>query len=169
MDTEHFDIVAKTDPSVSTDHQLMEMLKSLLSDRFQLSVHEGTKEILVYALEVGKNGPKLTEASSTSSRDNTATNDSEVHLRSNGISMDRLAEQLSRRLDRPVVNTTGLTGNYDIDLKWALESSRTSALDGPDSASIFTAIQEQLGLRLHAKKLSTKIIVVDHAEQPSQN
>jgi uncharacterized protein (TIGR03435 family) len=86
--------------------------------------------------------------------------------------MERFAEILSRQMDLPVVNHTGLEGAFNLKLRWTPESARLAkAADSavPDGPSIFTAIQEQLGLRLHAQKVPVEVLVIDHAEKPSVN
>ena len=87
--------------------------------------------------------------------------------------MDRFAEVLSRQMDLPVVNRTGLEGVFNLKLEWTPESAKQikpgvdgAAMEGP---SIFTAIQQQLGLRLRAQKTPVEILVIDHAEKPSEN
>ena len=81
------------------------------------------------------------------------------------MTLDRLAEIISDRLDRPVLDETGLKGTFDIVLDW----SPDSAGQGATGPSIFTAVQEQLGLKLEPKKEPVEFLVVDHAERPSEN
>jgi uncharacterized protein (TIGR03435 family) len=81
--------------------------------------------------------------------------------------MDRFAEILSRQMDRPVVNRTGLDGAFDLHLQWTPDGAKSGT--GGDGPSVFTAIQEQLGLRLRAQKTPVEVVVVDHAEKPGEN
>jgi uncharacterized protein (TIGR03435 family) len=96
-------------------------------------------------------------------------NTSNTHLVAKNTSTQRLADYLSRKVDRPVVDQTELKGSYDFTLDWAREEAKTSSTDDP-GPSIFTALQEQLGLRLQPHKLAVDILVVDHAERvPTEN
>jgi uncharacterized protein (TIGR03435 family) len=101
-----------------------------------------------------------------------ATNNGRGHIVATNASMDRFAEILSRQMDRPVVNQTGLQGVFNLTLQWTPDSARPAnpqngaATEGP---SIFTAIQEQLGLRLRAQKVPVDVLVIDHAERPDAN
>src|SRR5262249_41996432 len=155
-------------------------LQTLLTDRFKLAVHREQKLMPAYALVAGKNGPKLHEA------------DAEAGLRIsmgpkgrqlNGkVSLARLADALSNWVDRPVLDMTGIKGIYDIDLEWTPDEGQPGAPVlapggeagrpevGRDGPSIFTAVQEKLGLKLEGRKSPAEIIVVDHAERaPTEN
>jgi uncharacterized protein (TIGR03435 family) len=148
----------------------MAMLQSLLAERFRLGIHRETRTIEAFVLEVAKTGPKLEEAKGKES----TTRNSRGSIDAKTISMDRFAEVLSRQMDLPVVNQTGLAGQFDLKLEWTPESGN-AARPGADEAatgagvSIFTAIQQQLGLRLRARKAPIEVIVIDHAEKPSEN
>ncbi len=164
LDTDRFDITAKAedpagDAQPAGDHELMAMLQTLLAERFKLATHRESRPIEAYVLEVAKNGPKLEKSEGgTSSTDNGRGN-----LAVKNTTLDRFAQVLSRQMDLPVVNHTGLEGAYNMQLKWSLDSAKA---DGP---SVFTAIQEQLGLRLRAQKTPIEVIVIDHAEKPTEN
>jgi len=158
-------------------------LQALLADRFHLKLRREMRELATYALVVGKNGSKLKE------------NDAPVRdwmqwgigrLKGTHVDMRFLCVHLSRQVDRTVIDETGLKGNYDFELNWIPNSgparlpgvpdSLTSLPrdDGPAPApsngpSIFTAIQEQLGLKLEAKKGLVAYYTIEHAEQPSDN
>jgi uncharacterized protein (TIGR03435 family) len=163
IDSEHYDVVAKG-AADSAEDQLRLMLRALLEERFKLALHRETRELPSYILAVGKNGAKL----------HTAEGDGpsrffpgRAGVSAQHVTLDRFAELLANRLDRPVVNATTLTGVYDIDLKWTPDAAAASDDPGP---SVFTAIQEQLGLRLEAKKTPTDVLVIDRAEKiPIQN
>jgi uncharacterized protein (TIGR03435 family) len=143
------------------DHYRL-MMQALLADRFKLTVHKESKEGTIYALVVAKNGLKIKElppdaptAGSTHTRGG--------ELSAQGIKLSSLVLSLSGEVGHPIVDKTGLKGNYDIELKWATEESQS---DGP---SLFTALQDQLGLRLEPQKGPVEVIVVDHAEKASEN
>ncbi|MFY9726245.1 MAG: TIGR03435 family protein [Bryobacteraceae bacterium] len=170
LDSDRYEIVAKAEQPVDDDAALMAMLQSLLSERFKLAFHRATRTVEAFVLEVAKNGPKLEKAEDRGS----STNSSRGLIDAKTITMDRFAEVLSRQMDLPVLNHTGLAGSFDLKLEWTPES-RAPARPGADDAmletgvSIFTAIQQQLGLRLRAKKTPVEVIVIDHAERPSEN
>jgi uncharacterized protein (TIGR03435 family) len=167
-----YDILAKADSEgTPTRDEFRQMLQSLLADRFKLRVHREMKEMPVYALVVGRNGPKLKESApdadvwahmGISGRNNVVTMPK--------ATMDRLVEQISNAfLDRPVVDKTGLTGTCDIRLTYTPEYKMNSGPEPDLDVSIFTAVQEQLGLRLVQQKADVEILVVDHVEKPSEN
>jgi uncharacterized protein (TIGR03435 family) len=147
----------------------------LLAERFQLRVHRETRELPEYALVVGKNGLKVKEI----------TDLPEAGIASNcgrmtgtRAVMSGLAVVLSRELGRPVLDRTSLAGKYNFQLTWAPETGpcsqpadvRGSEASNPDDGpSVFTALQEQLGLKLEAIKGPVEIIVVDQAEKADAN
>jgi uncharacterized protein (TIGR03435 family) len=183
LDKPTFDIQAKMDPSdyariqaLSNDQrteQLQQVIRKLLVERFKLVVHTETRELPVYALAVAKGGVKLQPAQKP---DSDSTHSRTGQLTAEGITMERLANSLTRipstELGRIVIDKTGLTGKYDFTLKWTPETGRPPMLNGePDTSapSIFTAIQEQLGLKLESTKAPVSVLVIDHAELPAEN
>ncbi len=112
-------------------------------------------------LEVAKGGPKLQKSEITDS----STHNGRGLIDAKGTTMDHFAEVLSRQMDMPVVNRTGLDGIFDLKLEWTPESPKPSTDTGP---SVFTAIQS-LGLRLRSQKVPVEVIVIDHAERPAAN
>jgi len=192
LDSERYDIEAKADKSVadelqklSFDQRLVEyrrMLQALLGDRFQLTLHRETKELPVYALVIAKKGPRLQETH-PGDNDPTGMTFGRGLLKGEGVPIALLVRHLSQqRLGRPVLDKSGLTGKYDFTLQWTPEENRAPMFKGtrdggqgpdspPDSSgpSIFTAIQEQLGLRLESQKGPVEVLVIDHVERPSEN
>jgi uncharacterized protein (TIGR03435 family) len=83
--------------------------------------------------------------------------------------MEQLVDELSANLDRPVLNKTGLTGDYDYSLEWAPERDGRPAPEEINAPSIFTALREQLGLKLEPQKAAIEVLVIDSAEKPSEN
>ena len=138
-----FDIVAQAPPDTPRD-QLSVMLQSLLADRLKVTLHHEQKTLPYLALVVGKNGPKL--APPNSAGGNTAFGG---RISGNHMSMQGLAGLLSRFERQTVVDMTGLTGEYTLHVEWTPENG---AADNPSGASMFTAVQEQLGLRLESQK-----------------
>ena len=165
LDSDRFDIAAKAEQPVG-DRILMTMLQTLLAERFKLTLHRESKPIEAYILEVAKNGPKLEKGDGKGS----STNSSRGNIVAANATMDRLAEILSRQMDLPVINHTGLEGDFKLKLQWTPESATaTKSTDPAEGPSIFTAIQEQLGLRMHAQKVPVEVLVIDHVEKPSEN
>ena len=160
--------------------QMRERLRALLADRFQLAIHHETKEQQVYALEIAKGGPKFQEAKEAApNRGRMRMGRGE--LNGEGVGMDFVAQALSNQLRRPVLDKTGLKGNYDIKLTWTPDAAAQGPLGplppgvdappppDPNGPTIFTAVQEQLGLRLESQKGPVDMIVVDRAEKASDN
>jgi uncharacterized protein (TIGR03435 family) len=179
LESDHYDIVAVTPGEVRpTRDEQMAMLRNLLADRFKLTFHREEKEFSIYELEVAKGGPKLKP--SAAAPDEPAQLISTVYpqrmvLPARNVTMSDLTSLMQRAmLDRPVVDKTGLTGKYDFDLEWAPDETQfggevpTASADAP-SAPLFSAIQQQLGLKLEAARGPVEALVVDKAERPSEN
>jgi uncharacterized protein (TIGR03435 family) len=227
LDSGRYDIVAKL-PRGATKAEFMAMLQNLLAERFKLTLHREKKDLQMYALVVGKNGPKLKELAQeaapkeggpvdgpaatmgklTMGRDGfpvlpaamagrggmamTMMNGN-ARMTANGQTMAGLAEMLSGQLDLPVVDMTGLTGKYDYTLYFAPEGlagmrlpgglppppppgeagggmPAASAPDAQSNPNLFTALQEQLGLKLEQRKGPVELLVIDHLERaPIEN
>jgi uncharacterized protein (TIGR03435 family) len=173
--------------------QLLLMLQSMLADRFKLAIHHETKDLPIYALVVAKNGPKMHESPATPDDDapnreitpndppppHTIRMNGRGELNVNGENMDMFADLLSRQLGLLIVNKTGLKSNYDFTLKWTPDEGHGLMPGNPpgDAAppaeasgpSIYTALQEQLGLKLESQKGPVDTIVIDRVEKPSAN
>lgn len=159
--SEPFDVTAKGDEHASYD-QLGKMVQALLADRFQLKFHCEMREQPIYALVLGKNGSKLHDAEKAGRGVGIGANG---RLNANGTDMATFASALSGKLGRSVVDRTGLKGFYDFLLTWTPDEAQADA-PGP---SLFTAIQEQLGLKLESTKGPVEVLVIDRAERPSEN
>jgi uncharacterized protein (TIGR03435 family) len=178
-DGDHFDILALTPGETRPSHdEQMAMLRTLLTDRFKLSFHREEKEFSIYRLEAIKAGSKL--KASTAAPDDPAQLVSTVypqriHLPARNASMADFASLLQRALlDRPVVDSTGLSGRYDFDLDWAPDETQFGgevpvAPTDAQAPPFFTAIKDQLGLELEATRGNVQALVIDHAETPSAN
>lgn len=147
-------------------------VQALLKDRFQLQLHRETRTAPIYSLAIAKGGIKSSVLSATQSPQK-GINAGQGTMLGEAASMTQLAYKLSRLLQRPVVNNTGLEGNYDFKLEWTPDLG-PSATDGQPvdisvGPSIFTALQEQLGLRLKATKGPVDVLVIDHVDKPSEN
>jgi uncharacterized protein (TIGR03435 family) len=179
MRSAKFDLEAKSDPAIdarlrgldsaAAREQKRHMLQALLADRFALKVHQETRELPIYALVVAKGGPRFQPSKINGTTINNGSG--QITVKGSDHTLALLAEQLSRSLGRIVVDKTGLDGRYELSLKWAPDDApaggaTASADTGP---SIFTAIQEQLGLKLESGKGPVPILVIDHLDLPSQN
>jgi uncharacterized protein (TIGR03435 family) len=166
-----FDIVAEVPPDTPREKLLL-MTEALLSDRLKLVLHREKRELRYLALVVGKNGPKMQRSidESPQSRDNSAGHG---RVTGNQVPMPLLASFLSRSEHEIVVDATGLTGSFQVKLQWkpgTAGSPTAVADDDPDGASLYTAINEQLGLQLRSRKGPLDILVVDQAEKtPAAN
>ena len=196
MDKSRADELSKLSPEeVSLKQQ--NMLRALLADRFQLTLHRETKDLPIYALVIAKNGLKLHEAkpddtypNGIKGPDGRALKGAHLmrmgrgELTGQALATDELVRLLSQQLGRTVLDKTGLKGNYDFTLKWTPDDSEAPMLKGPaggppsggnaappesSGTSIFTAIQEQLGLKLESQKGPVEVLVIDHVEKPSEN
>jgi uncharacterized protein (TIGR03435 family) len=161
VETEPFDVSAKTDGVAGYD-QIRGMVQALLADRFQLKFHRETREQPIYSLVLAKNGPKLQGVQSAGRGVGIGARG---RLNGNGSDMATLASALSGMLGRSVVDRTGLKQFYDFAVTWTPDEEQANA-PGP---SLFTAIQEQLGLKLESTKGPVEVLVIDHAEKPSEN
>jgi uncharacterized protein (TIGR03435 family) len=187
LNAERFDIEARIDSSVadqlrtlSRDQRKLQtqaMFQQLLADRFKLAVHWETRELPVYALVVAKNGPNLHRSKESDGSSHTSNGQFAGQGVTLGEIADTLTQELSKELGRVILDKTGIDGRYDITLKWTPETGATAMNSGtegsappPDSgASIFTAIQEQLGLKLESTKGPVQVLIIDHVEMPSEN
>jgi uncharacterized protein (TIGR03435 family) len=160
MESDRFEIVAKSEREADGDKALMLMLRTLLAERFQLRVHFETRTIPALVLEVARNGPKLETVEGGSAR----TQNGRGLIDARMITMTRFAEVLSRQMDLPFVDRTGLNGTFNLKLEWTALNAKPDG--GP---SVFTALQEQLGLRLESRKMPIEVLIIDHAEKPSEN
>jgi len=179
VDADRFDIEAKyeKDPALSSkqDDQLTHLrIRALLENRFQIKIHREPKEWQAYVLVPGKKGPKLTP---TERKDNgSSSRQNNGHWECEGVNMDTFARSIAFRLGRPVANETGLDGRFDFTLDFEPEGQvRLGDKDNPISGveakgpSLFSAIQDQLGLKLESRKVPVDMLVVDRIERPSEN
>jgi uncharacterized protein (TIGR03435 family) len=173
LEQERFDIMAKTDASVTGEDEMLPLLQPLLAERFHLAMHRDTKQLPAYVLMVGKNRPKFegADADAAALPFKKANKSGGTRIHSEHLTMPQLAEILSRRLDYPVLDMTGLAGAYRVTLEWAAENEVTKpgkpAKPKPDTdrPSISTALHDQMGLRLQARKAPVEIFVIDHIEK----
>jgi uncharacterized protein (TIGR03435 family) len=152
------------DPTKATEEQLLQMLQGLLIERFKLKFHREVKEMPGYTLVVAKNGPKLKESKGEDSGFSWGANgkpgrEGPVCLTAQKWKTSALADILTQMGRGPAIDKTGLTGEYDFKLCW-------NDTDGP---SLFSALQDQLGLKLEPQKVPVSFFVVDSAQKPTEN
>ena len=168
VDSDRFDIVAKLRQETHDD-QLPAMLQALLKERFQLAFHREPKSMSAYVLLPGKGGPKLRATDAEPGGVQTNMGATRRHL-SGRVSMVGFAGLLSNMLDRPVVDKTELKGVYDVDLEWSVDDVPDRTVQANDPPSLFTALQEKLGLRLDTRRTPVDLFVIDHVERvPTEN
>ncbi len=177
IDSELYDIAAKgANGKAGSLEDDKAMVRELLTDRFQLTTHRETKQMRVYLLVVGKNGPRLTlhnDGTGAKTRKGCG------HLAGTRLTMDVFATVASRDLETDVLNRTGLPGKYDFQLDWTPDSGPcrvaadtqggSAAADPSSLPSLYTALQQQLGLRLESSKGPVETLIVDRVERPSEN
>jgi len=180
-----------------TFEQRQEMVRQLLTDRFGMKYHQETKDLPVYALVVAKGGPKIHPAKPGDTYPNGLKGpdgktggagmmmmNGSGQLTGQGVELTTLTRILSQRLGRTVIDRTGLTGNFDFTLQlpamrgpMAMPRAKDGGAPGADDAppddsaepSIFTDVEDQLGLKLDSQKAPLPVYVIDHIEQPSEN
>jgi uncharacterized protein (TIGR03435 family) len=168
---DRWDIEGVTDtPGEPSLRQQQEMLQKLLGDRFNLHFSRENRELSVYAIQVAKGGPKLKPAANPLAEADQEANGhgTEITQTYTGASMSDFAMGLQFFIpDRPIVDQTGLTGRFDIRLRYTYDESHAAGPDAPPG--LFTAIQEQLGLKLEPVKAPVDVFVIDRVEKPSPN
>jgi uncharacterized protein (TIGR03435 family) len=194
--SERYDIEAKMDPAVADAFQKLnaddrkvarlQMLQALLLSRLKLTIHRETRELPIYSLVIGKSGSKLQETKPSAPSAVVPRGGPSVRTSRQGSGPITLTVLHCANTDiagifvphvgRTIIDKTGLTSVYDFTLQFmpddaAVAPGSGSGSSGPDptAPSIFTAIQEQLGLKLEAGKGSVEVIVIDHVERPSGN
>jgi uncharacterized protein (TIGR03435 family) len=180
LDADRYDMEAKAEKSSNGD-ELHTMLMNMLVDRLQLKFHRDKKEMRMYALTVGKNGAKLTphEAANAGEPwiDQAQPKFLHMKMKATSVTLDYFAFRLGLNMDLPVVDLTGLHGDYDFNLEYTRdlpvgfpEGGKINGEDPDTSGStIFEALRQQLGLELKAQRGPVDVIVIDHAEKPTAN
>jgi uncharacterized protein (TIGR03435 family) len=163
LTSQNYDVDAKPEEGVNLSYEeLKPRLQKLLAQRFKLTFHTQMHDVVGYALVVAKGGPKL--------QPSTVPEPSGANVLPNGLrnpnaNMEMLAAMLTRPVHRPVVDQTGIQGGFDIKLDYAPEGATDSSLP-----TIFTALQEKLGLRLENRKVPQEMLVIEHVERvPADN
>lgn len=179
--TERWDIVASAGGSPNRE-QMLEMLRHLIVTRFKVVTHRESREMPAYALVVARRdgllGPQLNAdafdcAKLPPGAQSCGTDLGPGIMTTMGSSMDEIAARLARVVGIPVVNETKLAGQYRFQLTWAPDASpaepTAAGRSVPDGPSFFTALHEQLGLKMESRRLPTDVLVIDSAERPDVN
>jgi bla regulator protein blaR1 len=201
LNSDRYDIEARMEKSVADELRKLDpyqslperqrMLQSLLADRFKLTIHRESKELPVYALAIAESGPKLQEAqhgdtyaNGIKGPDGRPGGPGNIRigrdtLTGQALSMADFVRALSDQLGRPVLDKTGLTGRYDLNLQWTPDDSQlpmfkatgtpSASQSAASGSSLFTTMQDQLGLKLESQDSPVEILVIDHVEKPSEN
>lgn len=176
MDTARFEISAKAEDGTENDRDGNSLrLRALLADRFQLRFTRETREMPIYHLVVAKSGPKMTVSATGAEARSMSMGRGRLNVKGAGTAM--LAVQLSQTLGRTVLDQTGLAANfYDFKLEWSPEGQPLGPKDGdappPNESTgptLFTALQEQLGLKLESAKGPVEVLVIERIEKPTEN
>jgi uncharacterized protein (TIGR03435 family) len=161
-----YDIVAKTAPGTTRD-QALQMMRALLAERFKLALHREQRVLSYYALVVAKGGPKMPEANDAPARATTGAQ-GQLRIINNRMSMSLVVTVLSRYMQAFVVDQTRLAGDFAVKLVWTPDDRPIP--DDERGPSVFTAVEEQLGLKLVSRKGPMEVLVVDRAEKtPTEN
>jgi uncharacterized protein (TIGR03435 family) len=160
MESERFDMEAKATGQSSFDED-MGMLRALLVDRFQLRFHRETPQLKMQVLVVGRSGPKFQASKDQDQKER--VNIPPTEISGVNIPFGHFVSILEAQLGYPIINETGLTGSYDLALKYVRDDS-----PGSDGPSVFAALAD-LGLKLEARQAPVEVFVIDSAEWPREN
>jgi uncharacterized protein (TIGR03435 family) len=165
-----FDIEGTTDTAGEPNlKQQQEMIRKLLADRFQLKLHREKRDLPVYAIRVAKGGPRMKPPADPAAQPNqtASSHGTEVTVSVTSASMADFIMGMQFFLDRPLVDQTGIAGRYDFSLRYTYDEVHSTDQDAPPGK--FTAIQEQLGLKLDPVNAPVDVLAVEHVEMPSEN
>ena len=173
LDRDHFDITAQAEGHATlSEAHLYDLLAAVLTERFQMRTHRESRTMPYYSLVIGKAGPKL----KTSTKPGAPDIRNRRSISAKGGTMEELASLLGWVMGRPVIDHTSLAGIYEFRLDWVPDESNIQGELAPVNQSneaggegIFTALQEQLGLKLESAKGPVDVLVIDRAERPSEN
>jgi len=178
--TERFDVLARAADGNTTPEQIRQMIQSLLADRFQMAMHKEDREQPTYSLMTAKNGPKLKKAAKDVCVESTMEHPCggfRIYKRSQmwgeTVTVKQFAAELTYMMGRMVVDKTGIPGLFDIRVEWTPEQfgpePGTEVKPEEANATLFTSVQEQLGLRLVSEKAPVETIIVDRVSHPAAN
>ena len=167
--TDRYDVSAKAAVKGDlTEHQLRPMLQALLADRFKLKLHQVSKEMSGFALVVARGGPKI-KASADGEEHSDTFRLNNAGLTGQGVPMRDFARYVGGKLGLVVVDQTGLPGNYDFKVDWTVEPDAGGDLREALRTATFAALQDKLGLKIVAQKITVQMLVIDSVEKASAN
>jgi len=170
-----YDIDARAADRQANKHLLREMLATLLADRFHLAIHRGSKELPIYLLVVAKGGPKMELVENPPAQHGIDYRNGGTTILGRAADMEEVAESLSFRIGRQVTDHTDLKGRYNFKIEFTPDEAvprfgqETGPAGDPDGSSLFTALQEQAGLRLHPGRGPVEFIIVDRVDRPTED
>ncbi len=173
VDSARFDIVAKIVSASPEDlHHLSEdqtrsMVQAMLVEHFKIQTHPETKMLAVYDLVLAAGKPRFEQSQADGKEEGIQIENTQ--LTAHGATLALIADALSPQVQRTVIDKTGLTAKYDLNLKWSSDAVLAANQESAGSPSIFTALPEQLGLKLQASRGPVQTLVIDHAELPAEN
>jgi uncharacterized protein (TIGR03435 family) len=178
--SERFDVLARAADGNATPEQIRQMIQTLLADRFQAAMHRENREQPIFSLVTAKNGPKLTKAKHDTCAESTMQNPcggfriaNRSHMWGDVVTVKQFAAELTYMMGRMVVDKTGIAGLYYIDVSWTPEhfgpEPGTDVKPDEANGTLFTSVQEQLGLKLQSEKAAVETIVVDRISRPASN
>jgi uncharacterized protein (TIGR03435 family) len=178
VESDKYDVLAEPDSEGQPDSkQLKPMVQKLIADRFQLSFHRDVKELPVYQITAGKNGPRLVKSTAGLNGAPGVGFKGLGAMTVKNATIADFAGFLQRYVvDRPVVDQSGISGRYDFSLDWATDEFQLTSRAGQslpaagvDAPDLYTAIQQQLGLKLQSAKLPIEVLIIDHVAKPTAN
>lgn len=177
MQTSRYDVTARAEDLTTGNDRIRQMTQTLLAERFALKLHTESKDLPIYRMTTAKSAKGLRQAAACAAPD-CPVFDMSIggQLTARGVTMEDFSHVLTDLTSRPVRNQTALAGQYDFRLSWTPDDAtpgaigpRGSPAPDPTLASIFTALTEQLGLKLQSDKGPVDVYIIDHAEKPSEN
>ena len=179
INTAHYDIQARAEegavpkptgpPDFTKIDPLSLMVQSLLDDRFQLKVRHETREMSAYILSVSKEGSKLKQPAGQTGSMRTNSSNGKINVIGTGAPVLALVQMIGGQLRRPVIDKTNLTGLFDFELNFELNWFNPNAPTDEVGPSVFTALQEQVGLKLESSKAPVEVLVIESVQKPSEN
>jgi len=161
-----WNVEGKAAPGETDESKITKMVQSLIEERFQLRFHRETRELPVYELTIPKGGPKMKVSANPGTPHGRMGRGS---IEGTNFTVEILVKVLAHELDRPLIDKTALTGKYDMKLQWSREFDRSGNAPAPDQPGLFTALQEQLGLKLESSKGPVEVLVIDFVSKPTEN
>jgi uncharacterized protein (TIGR03435 family) len=163
LDEDRYDVEARGKAN-ATRHEVNQMLRQLLAERFALQLHPVQKQMQGFALKVAGDAARMTPSKATNEAA-TMRRDAKGALVADGLSMPAFAKAVGAYVSKPVVDQTGLPGLYDFRIRWTERADQLSGAEQPDNISLITALRDQLGLKLVSKRVTANLVQIDRASK----